>query len=207
MVWPFGHRIARGIAVAALAGGCSSAPSSLSSASMTLDGPEMTTVLNGIQGSQIKQHMSVLADDALEGRGLGSPGYEQALQYVEKTVTSFGLAPAGENGGFRQRVPLRNSVVVESGSAMSVRGPAGTKRLVYGKDYLLSADPLRAEVRLEEAPVVFVGYGVSAPARRWGVSPGAGSADSPTRAGRAAHAAATPATSTPWPCGWGRSLA
>ena len=108
--------------------------------------------------------MSVLADDALEGRGLGTAGYEGALQYVEKAVTSYGLAPAGENGGFRQRVPLRNSVVVESRSSMKVRGAAGTKTLVYGKDYLLSADPLREQVSIQDAPVVFVGYGVSASA-------------------------------------------
>ncbi len=107
--------------------------------------------------------MSVLADDGLEGRGLGTAGYEAALQYVEKTVTGFGLAPAGENGGFRQRVPLRNSVVVESGSSMKVRSAAGTKTLAYGKDYLLGADALREQVSIEDAPVAFVGYGVSAP--------------------------------------------
>ena len=166
--WHATYRLVLGITLSALVsacGGTSTAPAPASApAPPTLDTPEIAEALKGFQGSAVKQHMSVLADDALEGRGLGSAGYEQALQYVEKTVTSFGLAPAGENGGFRQRVPLRNSVVVESGSAMSVRGPAGTKRLAYGKDFLLSADPLRAEVRLDDAPVVFAGYGVSAPA-------------------------------------------
>ena len=47
---------------------------------------------------------------------------------------------------------------------MSVRSAGGTKTLVYGKDYLLGADPLREQVSIEDAPVVFVGYGVSAPA-------------------------------------------
>ncbi|MEP7118796.1 MAG: M28 family metallopeptidase [Acidobacteriota bacterium] len=128
-----------------------------------LDTPEIATALAGFQAGQIKQHMTVLADDALEGRGLGSPGYEGALQYVEKEVKSYGLAPAGEAGGFRQRVPLRNSVVVEKGSALAVYGRAGKKTLVFGTDYLLGADPLRADVSIENAPVVFVGYGVSAP--------------------------------------------
>ena len=86
--------------------------------------------------------------------------------YVEKTVTGYGLAPAGENGGFRQRVPLRNSAVVEDGSAMSVRAAGRTKTLVYGKDFLLGADPLREQVSIEDAPVVFVGYGVSAAGAR-----------------------------------------
>ncbi len=164
MVRHVGHRVVLVVGLAAFAGGCSSAPPSTAETPASLDGPEITATLDGIQGAEIKRHMSVLADDALEGRGLGSAGYESALRYVEKEVTSHGLTPAGENGGFRQRVPLRNSAVVEDGSAMRVHSKAGTRSLVYAKDYLLSADPRRADVRIDEAPVVFVGYGVSAPA-------------------------------------------
>ncbi len=47
---------------------------------------------------------------------------------------------------------------------MKVRSASGTKTLAYAKDYMLSADPLRAEVSIDDAPVAFVGYGVSAPA-------------------------------------------
>jgi Zn-dependent M28 family amino/carboxypeptidase len=162
MVTRIGQRTAAAIGAAALIGACSTAPSPGPQAP-ALDGPEITAALAGIQASQVKQHMTVLADDALEGRGLGTPGYEGALRHVETAVKSYGLAPAGEDGGFRQRVPLRNSVVVEGGSSMVVRTPAGRKALVYGKDYMLGADPLRAEVAIDDAPVAFVGYGVSAP--------------------------------------------
>ncbi len=164
MVWHVRGGMSGLVAVAALVGGCSGQPASPEPGPVALDGPEITAALDGIQGAPIKAHMSVLADDALEGRGLGSPGYEGALRYVETTVTSHGLAPAGENGSFRQRVPLRNSVVVESGSRFTVHAAAGVRTLVYGKDYLLGADPLRADVQIEDAPVVFVGYGVSAAA-------------------------------------------
>jgi Zn-dependent M28 family amino/carboxypeptidase len=164
MIWHFGYRVALGVVLAALIGGCSGTTPPPRPGPPTLDAPEITAVLDGIQGSQVKQHMSTLADDALEGRGLGTAGYEGALKYVETAVQSYGLAPAGENGGFRQRVPLRNSVVVEDGSAMRVRSAKGERTLVYGKDFLLGADPLRADVRIDDAPVMFVGYGVSAPA-------------------------------------------
>ena len=42
----------------------------------------------------------------------------EALRHVETALTSLKLTPAGEQGGFRQRVPLRNSVVVSASSAM-----------------------------------------------------------------------------------------
>ena len=152
------------VAAVALVSACGGSPPAPPAATASLDGPDIATALKGFEGSQIKQHMSVLAGDALEGRGLGTEAYEGALRYVETAVKSYGLAPAGEGGGFRQRVPLRNSAVVEDGSAMSVKSGGRTKTLVYGKDYLLGADPLRAQVGIEDAPVVFVGYGVSAAA-------------------------------------------
>ena len=160
----FGRRVVPGFALSAIISACAGAPPAPPQDGASPDAPEMVAALAGIQGSQVKQHMSVLAGDELEGRGLGTAGYEGALRYVETAVKSYGLAPAGEAGGFRQRVPLRNSVVVEDKSAMTMRSTAGTKTLVYGKDYLLGADPLREEVALTDAPVAFVGYGVSAPA-------------------------------------------
>jgi len=156
-------RLALGFAVASLVAACSTTPPSAPPGPVTLDTPEVGAALDGIDGGRVKQHMSVLADDKLEGRGLGTAGYEGALQYVEDAVKSYGLAPAGENGGYRQRVPLRNSVVAAADSSLSVRGPRGVKTLAYGKDYLLGADPLRADVSIADAPVAFVGYGVSAP--------------------------------------------
>ncbi len=164
MIWQSGRLVVVGVMASVLTGACSATPPPETRVPLTLDSPEMAATLSGIQGTPIKQHMTVLADDALEGRGPGTAGYEGALRYLETTATAYGLAPAGEAGTFRQRVPLRNSVVVESGSAMTVRSAAGSTRLTYGTDYLLSADPLREDVAIEDAPVVFVGYGVSAPA-------------------------------------------
>ena len=76
----------------------------------------MKAALAAITGERIRQHMSTLADDALEGRGPGTAGYEGALRYVESTIADLGLEPAGEKGTYRQRVPRRGATVVEAGS-------------------------------------------------------------------------------------------
>jgi Zn-dependent M28 family amino/carboxypeptidase len=156
------------ITLAALAAACGGTPAETATtaadAPVSIDTPAIDAVLTSISGDRIKQHMTVLAGDELEGRGLGSAGYEGALKYVETTLTADGLAPAGEGGGFRQRVPLRNSVVVQKASSFTVIGKGARKTLAYGKDFLLAADQLREDVSLEDAPIAFVGYGVSAPA-------------------------------------------
>ncbi|MEY4093010.1 MAG: hypothetical protein RLZZ53_209 [Acidobacteriota bacterium] len=158
-----------GFTIGALLAACggtppAATPTPAADAPVSIDTPAIDAALKGISPDRIKEHMTVLAGDALEGRGLGSKGYEGALQYVEKALTTDGLAPSGENGGFRQRVPLRNAVVVQKASAFAVTSKGVKKTLAYGKDYLLSADQLREDVSLDDAPVVFVGYGVSAPA-------------------------------------------
>jgi Zn-dependent M28 family amino/carboxypeptidase len=163
MLWQLGRQIAMGVVLAALVSGCESSPSSSNQEMASLDAPEVKAALGGIRAAEVEKHMRGLADDALEGRGPGTAGYEGALRHVETAVTSYGLAPAGEAGGFRQRVPLRNSVVLEDGSSMVVRSAAGKKStLAYGRDYMLGADLLRTEAGIDDAPVAFVGYGVSA---------------------------------------------
>src|SRR5262245_15382411 len=157
------HRAVLGAALAASVSGCAGSSPTPSPATDPLDGPELTSALASIHGSQIQQHMSVLADDRLEGRGLGSAGYDAALAHVAATLKSYGLQPAGEQGGFYQRVPLRNSIVTEGTSSMTVRSGTKTKTLAYAKDYLLGADLMRNKVSITDAQVAFVGYGVSAP--------------------------------------------
>ena len=138
-------RIALGLVVLALLGGCQGSSSTPvpSQNEASLDDPGVRTALGVITGDLIRQHMSTLADDKFEGRGLGTAGYDSALNYVETTLKSYGVEPAGENGGFRQRVPLRNSTVVEDASFLKVRSAGGVKTLSYGVDYMLAADHLR----------------------------------------------------------------
>lgn len=111
----------------------------------------------------IQHHMSVLADDSMMGRAPGTEGFEKSASYAQGVLQGLGLQPAGEDGGWRQAVPLRHSTVVESASHMSVQTPDGVRQLSYDKDFYLGADALRPTVELNDAPVIFVGYGVSAP--------------------------------------------
>ena len=159
-----GSRMVLGIALTVLVSACGSGSGSAPEGqAASIDGPGVRAAVEAIRGDLIRKHMSTLADDALEGRGLGTPGYDGALRYVETTLKGYGVEPAGEGGTFRQRVPLRNSVVVEDKSSMKVTSKAGAKTLAYGVDYLLGGDHLREQVAIDNAPVVFVGYGVSAP--------------------------------------------
>ena len=131
-----------------------------------LGSSEVATALAAVEPGAIEHHIGVLAHDSLQGRAPGTPGYEGAALYAENVLRDLGLGPAGENGTYRQAVPLLESMVVESESSMSIHSGDRSSELVYDMDFYLAPDPLREEMELDDVPVVFVGFGVSAPRAR-----------------------------------------
>ena len=123
--------------------------------------PAVKAAAARIDGRRLEADVRFLADDALEGRGTGTRGYDLAARYVAARMESLGLAPAG-TAGYLQPVPLRRAELVPSECSFAlVRGGIGTP-LAFDEDFVMSGDFLR-EKWTTEAPLVFVGYGVSAP--------------------------------------------
>jgi len=107
----------------------------------------------------LKSHVMFLASDALKGRDAGSPEFEIAANYVASQFYAAGLKPAGDDGGYLQKVPLL-SYKLDGTGAMSIgRGKAAPVTLEAGKDFIAGANPEKPEYSVT-APVVFVGYGI-----------------------------------------------
>jgi len=73
----------------------------------------------------IQAHMEFLADDLLQGREPGSPGYDVAALYVASQFRSIGLEPAGRDGTFFQPVPLRRSRLAPKGVTLGIEDGSG----------------------------------------------------------------------------------
>jgi hypothetical protein len=115
----------------------------------------------GIRPNAIRAHMRFLADDLLEGRGTGTRGYELAAKYVATAFEGLGLEPAGKGDSYFQPVPLLRTSTVGSKSVLTLTRNGKKTTLEYGKDYVNDA-VFEMESSLT-APVVFAGYGVTAP--------------------------------------------
>ncbi|RHW18415.1 M20/M25/M40 family metallo-hydrolase [Sphingomonas gilva] len=105
----------------------------------------------------LRAHVAYLASDAMKGREAGTPEYDKAAAYVADQMKALGVQPAGDDGGYLQKVPLVSYKLTDKGSMKM-----GDTALTFGEDYLPSANPTRAAMTIS-APVVFVGYGVVAP--------------------------------------------
>lgn len=140
---------------------CLAAPATFSQAP-TLEKP-VARALRTVKPKALKAHVQYLADDRLRGRLPGTEGYQLAVDYVTGQLRGMGVEPAGENGTYLQKVRLRNARL-EAGSSLAPGGPDGPPApLAAGRDYVIFPNPRQADVTLE-APVVFAGYGISAPA-------------------------------------------
>lgn len=107
-----------------------------------------------------KAHVAFLADDALEGRGTGTRGYDVAAAYVAAQFVGLGLKPAGEKGGWYQQVTFQERSLVSG--KVTIAGPAGTRSWDNATEVLIGASA-REKMQDVTAPVVFVGYGIDAP--------------------------------------------
>lgn len=124
------------------------------SAVSTMDRTEPLASAAAIEG-----HMVFLASDELEGRDTGSRGHEIASLYIATQLQALGLEPAGDNGTFFQRVPLRSSRLVPNSARMVLHTADGDQALPYPKAFFSGADPVATESSVS-APLVFVGYGL-----------------------------------------------
>ncbi len=91
-----------------------------------------------------------LSNDAMEGRDTGSAAYERAARLVAAKFAAAGLKPAGENGGWFQRVPMHEVAVLRAQFSV------GGRPLVFLHD--LTVSPSEAMPQRIDAPLAYGGY-------------------------------------------------
>jgi len=111
---------------------------------------------------RVKAHVAFLADDLLEGRGTGTRGFDIAARYVASQFASYGLTPAGKDGGWLQPVTLSEASLGDMAGRVTISGKAGTT--VYAQASEITVAPSQVDAKTDvEAAVVFVGFGIDAP--------------------------------------------
>jgi Peptidase family M28 len=111
-------------------------------------------------GQRWWSHVQYLADDRLEGRDTGSPGYEQAAAYVADQFRAAGLQPAGTHG-YRQPVQFNVVRVDEPHSSLELVHEGRASPLRFGEDAMFYLFP--GSSAAVEADALFAGYGLRVP--------------------------------------------
>jgi Zn-dependent M28 family amino/carboxypeptidase len=150
--------------LAACAPSSSDTGSAAASGDSTASAPNVTTAAQAVTAAGLLQHVNDLAADSMEGRAPGTPGETKTVAYLTKQFQALGLAPGNPDGSYVQNVDLVGYTSRPTGS-FTVGGKP--MPLAYPDDYVLNSRHDRAETKVENSDVVFVGYGVVAPEYGW----------------------------------------
>lgn len=112
--------------------------------------------------TRIAEDVRTLADDDMEGREAGTPGYDRAAEHVAERMRGIGLQPAGDDGTFFQAVPLLRALRLAEGARLDIVHAGNTTQLRF-REQFLPAPNYDADSAQVTAPALFVGYGVHAP--------------------------------------------
>ena len=121
---------------------------------------------------RLTQDIRTLSSDAFEGRGPATPGEEKSIAYIADGMKAAGLQPAGdaENGtrSWYQKVPLLRTSISDAAPRLVLTIDGKAMPLTQGQEVAVRAALTgQKHVTINAAPLIFVGYGVTAPERKW----------------------------------------
>ena len=117
--------------------------------------------IHGIRTSDLREWLSYIASDELEGRGTYSAGLGLAAGYIQEHLRAWGVKPAGDAGSYVQTARVLD-VKVASRSAVTVR--VGTETRVFKDGEGVAFPRFQGRARaVTVGRVQFAGYGLHAP--------------------------------------------
>jgi Zn-dependent M28 family amino/carboxypeptidase len=120
-----------------------------------------------VSAQNIRTQDQFISDDLFEGRYPGLRGGQLAAQYIATQFALYGLAPAGDNGTYLQQVNFVGMKVQPEATTFTLLPATGQPVLLkFGDDFVVSNQTLTPTTTLD-APIVFVGYGATAPEYNW----------------------------------------
>jgi len=132
--------------------------------------PHVTTAMKqageAVTAQRLRDHIAYLSDDKLGGRGPGTEGGQMARQYIVDTLESLGLQPGAGNGAWQQPFELVG-VNTHAPDGWSFEAGGKSVTLHPSKDFMANSGVQSDEARLDDAQLVFVGYGIQAPEFNW----------------------------------------
>jgi Zn-dependent M28 family amino/carboxypeptidase len=119
-----------------------------------------------ITAATLRAPIRILASDEFGGRGPATRGDALARLYLSTELETLGLQPGGENGGWEQPFDIVG-VKAKLPASWDFTGKGGTASLKLGDEYIAGSGVQTPTAAIENAPLVFVGYGIEAPEYQW----------------------------------------
>lgn len=119
-----------------------------------------------ISAEEITRTVKTMTLDQFEGRAPGTAGEDRTIGYLIGRFEALGLEPGGVDGTWTQPVPLLHTALGKP-ETLSFSSNGKSTELNAGKDIYVSTLQPKDRAVVDNAEMVFVGYGVTAPERGW----------------------------------------
>jgi len=119
-----------------------------------------------IEEDRLSEIVSRLASEEFQGRAPGTAGEVKTLAYLKDYFVSLGLSPGGKQGSWTQAVPLMHSQLQKPFNVV-INSDQEQWALHQAIDLEVSTNQADEHIRIDNAPMVFVGFGAAAPERQW----------------------------------------
>ncbi|HEU4843469.1 MAG TPA: M28 family peptidase, partial [Burkholderiaceae bacterium] len=118
-----------------------------------------------VQEAPLRAHLAFLSNDVLEGRGTGQRGADLTVAYLETQALAAGLKP-GNGSSYRQSVKIAGVVAQPDQSSLHLTAGGQPLDIKFGDDWVWAPGDAQG-THAFNAPLVFVGYGATAPEEGW----------------------------------------
>jgi hypothetical protein len=126
--------------------------------------PAPARTATAMMAEDLRRELFAFSDDSMLGRSAETPNAARAARFIAAKLQAAGIAPAGDSGGYLQRVPLSRTFV--RSASFTITSPTGRTSLPFGSHLLpvpSLGEGLPLPVLEAKGDLVFAGYGLSAP--------------------------------------------
>lgn len=109
----------------------------------------------------LREYTEAISHDSLQGRKPFTEGADRATDYIARQMKEVGLKPIDGDSYFQQVSII--SAYTQCSEQMTIKTPKGKTGLKYPDDYVAFSERTEQEINIEDAELVFAGYGIVAP--------------------------------------------
>jgi Zn-dependent M28 family amino/carboxypeptidase len=110
--------------------------------------------------------VNALAADSFGGRGPDTDGDRMTRQYIIDYLTELGYEPGGADGSWEQTIDIIG-ITSSMPKTWTFRNGGQVVDFAWWDDYIAASGVQQDSVSIDDAEIVFVGYGIEAPEESW----------------------------------------
>ncbi len=112
--------------------------------------------------------IEILSSDEFEGRAPATRGEDLTVEYIIGQLEQMGVAPGMPDGSYTQEFPLLGQRVEDESARLIIRQNGSVvDELEYGPEFMAWPANEEEQVEINNAELLYVGYGIQAPEFDW----------------------------------------